>query len=70
MLSAAAGSLMTQARGLRTVLVVEDEILVRTAIAEYLRLAGYRIIEAANAAEAITVVDAGIEVDLVLCREL
>jgi CheY-like chemotaxis protein len=40
---------------LETVLVVEDEILVRTAIAEYLRHCGYRVVEAASADEAMTV---------------
>ena len=36
-----------------TVLVVEDEILVRFVIAEYLRDCGYRVIEATSADEAI-----------------
>jgi CheY-like chemotaxis protein len=48
-----------------TVLVVEDEILIRSAVAEYLRGAAYRVIEAANAAEAITVFTAGLPIDVV-----
>jgi DNA-binding response OmpR family regulator len=38
-----------------TVLVVEDEVLLRLVIAEYLRDCGYRVIEAAHADEAIVV---------------
>jgi len=36
-----------------TVLVVDDEVLVRMVIAAYLRDCGYRVIEAADAAEAM-----------------
>jgi CheY-like chemotaxis protein len=50
-----------------TVLVVDDEVLVRTAIAEYLRECGYRVLEAANAAEAVMVLqDSEFHVDVVL----
>jgi DNA-binding NtrC family response regulator len=38
-----------------TVLVVEDDILVRMPIAQYLRDCGYKVIEASNADEAIQV---------------
>jgi DNA-binding NtrC family response regulator len=38
-----------------TILVVEDDILVRMPIAHYLRDCGYKVIEAANADEATTV---------------
>jgi CheY-like chemotaxis protein len=38
-----------------TVLVVEDEVLVRLVISQYLRDCGYRVLEAAHAAEAIAV---------------
>jgi CheY-like chemotaxis protein len=37
-----------------TVLVVEDEWIIRAAIADYLRNCGYRVIEAGNAEEAVT----------------
>jgi DNA-binding NtrC family response regulator len=47
------------------VLLVEDEILIRSATAEFLRSTGYRVIEAANAAEAIAVFASAIEIDLV-----
>jgi CheY-like chemotaxis protein len=39
----------------RTVLVVEDEVLIRWVIAEYLRDCGYRIIEAGSGDEAIDI---------------
>jgi CheY-like chemotaxis protein len=48
-------------------LVVEDEILIRVAVAEYLRRAGYRVVEAAEAAEAIAVFASGEPIDVVLC---
>lgn len=38
-----------------TILVVEDDILVRMPIAQYLRECGYKVIEAANADEAMHV---------------
>jgi CheY-like chemotaxis protein len=47
------------------VLVVEDEILIRSAVAEFLRGAGYRVIEAANAAEAVAVFASRTQIDLV-----
>ena len=47
------------------VLIVEDETLVRMAIVGDLSEAGYRVIEAASAAEALDVLDGGHVVDLV-----
>jgi CheY-like chemotaxis protein len=47
------------------VLVVEDEILIRSAVAEFLRGAGYRVIEAAEAAEAVAIFASGTQIDLV-----
>jgi len=47
------------------VLVVEDDMLVRTALADGLRRAGYRVIEAANAAEAVLVLAAREPVDVI-----
>jgi CheY-like chemotaxis protein len=38
-----------------TILVVEDDVLVRNAVAEYLRHCGYRVIEAVSADEALIV---------------
>ena len=39
----------------RSILVVEDEVIVRMALADELRRAGYAVIEAANADEALQV---------------
>jgi len=50
----------------RTVLVAEDEVLVRLALAEYLRDCGYRVLEAANAFEAIQILTEDIRVDVLL----
>lgn len=38
-----------------TILVVEDDVLIRMPIAQYLRDCGYRVIETVNADEAMTV---------------
>src|SRR5439155_25246387 len=50
--------------GARTILVAEDEILVRFMAAEHLRAAGFNVIEASNAAEAIDVLQSSEPVDL------
>jgi CheY-like chemotaxis protein len=49
------------------ILVVEDEILIRAAVAEYLRNSGYMVVEAADAAEAIAVFTSGEPIDVVMC---
>jgi CheY-like chemotaxis protein len=50
-----------------TILVVDDEVLIRLVIAEYLRECGYTVHEAAHADEAIAVLDTpDITIDLVL----
>ena len=49
----------------RTILVIEDEILIRFEIAEVLREAGMRVIEARNADEAMEHLGAGRSVDFV-----
>lgn len=46
------------------VLVVEDEILIRFMVADYLRSAGYIVVEAANAADALEVLTSGERVDI------
>lgn len=44
-----------QLKAAGTILVVDDEILIRLVIAEYLRDCGYKVIEAAHADEALLV---------------
>src|SRR5262245_37641423 len=46
-----------------TILVVEDEIFIRLAIAEVLRNASFRVIEAGNADEALAVLNSGHSID-------
>jgi CheY-like chemotaxis protein len=48
---------MTSTAPAATILVVDDEVLVRMVIAEYLRHCGYRVIEAVNADEAMVVLE-------------
>jgi two-component system, response regulator PdtaR len=48
-----------------TVLVVEDETLIRAAIAEMLRDCDLRVVEAANADQAMALLRTGVGVDLV-----
>jgi CheY-like chemotaxis protein len=51
---------------LQTVLVVEDEVLVRLVIADYLRECGYRVHEAVNAEEAVVILQSPeVSVDVV-----
>jgi len=50
-----------------TVMIVDDDVIVRTAIAEYLRTCGFRVIEAVHAEEAQTVLQSdAMRVDIVL----
>jgi CheY-like chemotaxis protein len=49
----------------RTVLVVEDELLIRMATADYLRGCGYRVLEAGSGDEAVAVLNTDIRVDVV-----
>jgi CheY-like chemotaxis protein len=48
-----------------TVLVVEDEIMVRAVAAAYLRDCGFDVVEAGDAQEAVRVLEAGVRVDIV-----
>lgn len=49
-----------------TILVVEDEVLIRFVIADYLRECGYRVHEAVNAEEAIAILESPeVAVDIV-----
>ncbi|MGF1622382.1 MAG: response regulator [Rhodomicrobiaceae bacterium] len=49
----------------RQILVVEDEVLVRMAIADELRDAGFAVIEAGNADEALSVLRTSSRIDLI-----
>lgn len=42
-----------------TILVVEDEVLIRLSVADYLRECGYRVLEASTAEEAQAILNAG-----------
>jgi CheY-like chemotaxis protein len=48
-----------------TILIVEDEVLIRMAVADYLRDCGYRVVEAADADEALEVLKGGHPIALV-----
>jgi len=51
---------------LHTVLVVEDEVLIRLVVADYLRECGYKVYEAVNAQEAIAMLQSpAVAVDIV-----
>ena len=66
MLRAMPSSLDTEALPRKdVVLVVEDEILVRSHMSEVLRDAGFNVIEAGDSAEAITVLASTAAVDIV-----
>ncbi|HEY0748196.1 MAG TPA: response regulator [Steroidobacteraceae bacterium] len=47
------------------ILVIEDELLVRLSIADYLRDAGYVVIEVSSASEALTIIASQTQIDLV-----
>ncbi len=47
------------------VLLVEDEVLIRLATADHLRLCGFKVVEAGTATEAQELILAGLKVDLV-----
>lgn len=49
-----------------TVLLVEDEPLIRLFIAELLEDSGFKVVEAANATEALVLLEAGLEVNVML----
>ncbi len=53
---------------LETVLVVDDEVIARMVISQYLRDCGYKVIEAADVAEALHVLkQAELDIAVVLC---
>lgn len=48
-----------------TILIVEDEVLIRLELADYLRECGYQVLEAVNADEALDVLRCDRKIDLV-----
>ena len=54
-----------QADARRVVMVVEPEVLIRMAIAEYLRGCGYKVIEGVTAADVWVILDSGLALDVV-----
>jgi CheY-like chemotaxis protein len=51
-----------------SVLIVDSDIIVRHALAEYLRHCGYHVVEAASSDEALlALAEVGLSVDVVLC---
>jgi CheY-like chemotaxis protein len=54
-----------RAQGVPTVLVVDDEILVRVVIAEYLRDCGYRVLEAGTPEDAVALLGSKLKIDIV-----
>jgi CheY-like chemotaxis protein len=54
-----------EARGTRSILVAEDELLIRLCVSQELRHAGYVVYEAAEAGDALTILD-GKSIDLLI----
>jgi CheY-like chemotaxis protein len=55
----------TEAEPGPTILLVEDEALLRLSAADHLREIGFTVVEAANGAEAQAVLEAGVHIDLI-----
>jgi DNA-binding NtrC family response regulator len=55
-----------QRASLPTILIVEDEFLPRAMLSDHLQQCGFMVFEAGNADEAITTIETGIPIDLVL----
>jgi DNA-binding NtrC family response regulator len=49
-----------------TVLLVEDEPLIRLFVADLLEDSGFKVVEAANATEALVLLEAGLEINVLL----
>lgn len=56
---------MPEERETHTILIVEDEVLVRMTIADYLRECGFQVAEAGSADEALSILNSEMPVDLV-----
>jgi DNA-binding response OmpR family regulator len=57
---------MKNPKELKTIMIVEPDVLVRMAVAEYLRNCGYKVIEAMAAKDVRTVLDSGHHLDVVM----
>jgi len=49
----------------QTILVVDDEVLIRTPVADFLRDCGFRVLEAGDGAQAVQLLQAMPDIDLV-----
>ena len=58
-------SIPTRSESVPTVLVVDDEVLVRMVIADYLRECGYRVLEAGSPEDAVAILNSQMKVDVV-----
>ncbi len=59
---------MTSEGSANVVMVVDDEVLVRSELAAYLRDCGYKVVEAASTDEAMVIVrEEGFRLDSILC---
>lgn len=59
-------SSLNTAKSPACILVVEDEVLVRIMVSDFLREAGFDVIEACDADEAISILHSGVTIDLLL----
>jgi len=50
----------------QTVLLADDDVIIRHAIGEYLRTCGHKVVEAASSAEAKAILQSGVAIDVVL----
>jgi len=63
---AAAYEAPDEGQAVPTILLVEDEVLIRMATADTLRAADFAVIEAASADEALAILNASVKVDVVM----
>jgi CheY-like chemotaxis protein len=54
------------AKSVQTVIVVDEDVLVRATVADYIRYCGYKVYEAINSTEALQILRAGHKVDILL----
>ena len=65
MASAASNHIDRDVAPKRVILIVEDEVIIRSVVSEHLRDSGFTVIEAANADEAVAVLSSQTTIDLV-----